>query len=147
MTRIPGATKVLALCVAVAVASLTLMAGARKGAQASANPQVHQMASFADQAMKGHEIYTQQCAACHQDDLSGTDMVPALAGPAFMARWEGKTGKDLFDHTRMTMPASNPGGLMSEEYLNATAYILQSNDITPPQDLTLDNLASIAIHK
>ena len=147
MTRISRVAKALTLLVEVVAASFALVARARGGSQAAANSQVHQVASFADQATKGHDVYTQQCAACHQDDLSGTDMVPALAGPAFMARWEGKTGKDLFDHTRMTMPASNPGGLMPEEYLNVTAYVLQSNDITPPQDLTPDNLASVAIHK
>ena len=103
--------------------------------------------SFADQASRGHSTYTKQCAPCHQNDLNGTDMVPPLAGEVFLARWDGKTAKDLLERTRTTMPASNHGGLIPEDYLTLMAYILQANDIAPPQDLTVDNLASVTIHQ
>jgi len=131
----------------VTLISFLITGAATEVSRASVSSQAIRVASFADQAGRGHSTYTEQCSTCHQEDLSGTDMVPALAGSAFIARWDGKTAKDLFSQTSMTMPASSPGSLTQQEYLNVTAYILQANEITPPQDLTVDSLSSVAIHQ
>jgi len=147
MIRVLETMRGFVLFAVVAVISFSLMGEATEGSHVSANSQISRVASFADQVGRGHSTYMEQCSTCHQEDLSGTDMVPALAGSAFMARWNGKTAKDLFSQTSMTMPASSPGSLTQEEYLNLTAYILQANDITPPQDLTVDSLASVTMHQ
>lgn len=101
--------------------------------------------TFAAQATRGKDAYEQQCSVCHQSDLSGSDMVPALAGSAFMARWEGKTAKDLFDRISTTMPSNAPGSLEAPMYLDLVAYILQVNDITLADPVSADSLPKVVI--
>jgi quinohemoprotein ethanol dehydrogenase len=82
----------------------------------------------AQQAQRGHLAYTQSCAACHLDSLSGTDRNPPLAGPAFMMNWKDKTVADLYNRVRMTMPQGSAGSLSSQTYADIIAYVLQSNN-------------------
>ena len=36
--------------------------------------------------------------------------------------------QDLFSRVRDTMPATNPGGLSAQAYIDITAYLLQMNN-------------------
>lgn len=126
-------------------------AGSGAGANAGANAgvgagQSAQGATFAAQVARGKDAYEQQCSVCHQSDLSGSDMIPALAGSPFMARWQGHTAKDLFDRARTTMPTNAPGSLSPQMYLDLVAYVLQVNNLTQAGEVTASSADSISIH-
>jgi len=102
--------------------------------------------SFATQVARGKDAYGQQCSACHQPDLGGSDMIPALAGQGFMSKWQGQTAKDLYDRTRTTMPAGIPGSLSAQTYVDLVAYILQQNSRPQASEITVESLSSVALH-
>lgn len=81
----------------------------------------------AAQAAHGKDLYTQSCAACHLDDMSGSGEAPPLAGEGFADSWDGHT-VDEFDQTVLnTMPQDNPGSLDPSDALAIVTYILQKN--------------------
>lgn len=86
------------------------------------------------QAARGKAAYSQSCASCHGDDLSGRDPAPALSGNAFMTRWGGRSVGDLFDKTRTTMPTDKPGALSEQAYLDLVAYVFQANQLPAGRD-------------
>jgi mono/diheme cytochrome c family protein len=80
-----------------------------------------------DQAKRGKAQYSQTCASCHMDDLSGSGQALPLAGDAFLQVWEGQTVNDLFQLILTTMPQDKPGTLTPEATLDVAAYLLQYN--------------------
>ena len=81
----------------------------------------------ADQAARGKAQYTQNCANCHMDDLSGSGQALPLAGDAFTETWEGQTVDDLFELIHNTMPQDKPGTLSPEVTVDVISYLLQYN--------------------
>ena len=79
------------------------------------------------QAKRGAALYKEQCAACHGDDMKGSDIIPALTGEAFASSWQGKTLGDLFEKIGMTMPALDPGSLKPNQTADLIAHILSSS--------------------
>jgi S-disulfanyl-L-cysteine oxidoreductase SoxD len=77
------------------------------------------------QAARGQKIYTDSCASCHGDDLSGGGQTPPLTGKDFNMDWIDLAMSDLFDRTRGTMPADKPGTLKPEQAADVIAYLLQ----------------------
>jgi mono/diheme cytochrome c family protein len=77
------------------------------------------------QAERGQKIYTDSCASCHGDDLSGGGQTPPLAGKEFNMDWIDLAMSDLFDRTRGSMPADKPGTLKPEQAADVIAYLLQ----------------------
>jgi len=77
-----------------------------------------------DQAKRGQPLYTQHCASCHGDSLTGGEMAPPLVGGEFLSNWNGLTVGDLFERIRTTMPLSKPGKLSREVNSDITAYML-----------------------
>src|SRR4029434_3593289 len=63
------------------------------------------------QSKRGEAIYAERCASCHAPDLSGLDQAPALADEDFRTEWDGLSLYDLFERTRISMPADKPGSL------------------------------------
>lgn len=80
-----------------------------------------------DQASRGKTQYTQACANCHMDDLSGSGQALPLAGDAFTETWEGQSVGDLFDLIHNTMPQDKPGTLTPDATVDVIAYLLQFN--------------------
>lgn len=70
------------------------------------------------QAETGEPLYASHCATCHEPDYF-RDVFRA---------WQGETMGSLFNVMAGTMPQSNPGSLMDQEYLDILAYVLQEND-------------------
>jgi mono/diheme cytochrome c family protein len=87
-----------------------------------------------DQAKQGKAQYSQNCANCHMDDLSGSGQAVALVGDAFTQTWEGQTVDDLFELTYGTMPPDKPGQLSPDAILEVVAYLLQSNQFPAGKD-------------
>jgi len=81
-----------------------------------------------EQAKRGHVVFADECARCHSVDLMGNDDTPALAGEAFLSKWDGRTAGDLFDRIRSSMPDDNPGQLSNQQYADVLAHILSENE-------------------
>ena len=80
------------------------------------------------QAKRGEAIYAQRCASCHAPDLSGMDQAPALADADFRTEWNDLSINDLFERTRISMPADTPGSLDRQQVADVLAFVLQKND-------------------
>jgi hypothetical protein len=81
------------------------------------------------QANRGARQYGRSCEQCHGADMSGDQVeeIPSLVLDAFMADWNGKSVKDLFDTVKRSMPKDNPGSLGTGAYVDLVAYLLQAN--------------------
>lgn len=110
----------------------------------------------AAQAERGKVAYTGPCNNCHGAKLDGAaddpDMpaTPPLAGAKFLRDWNGRTLAALYEYTRATMPANNPGYLSAQEFADIVAYMLLRSG-TPPGDDELEpdirRLATIVIRQ
>lgn len=77
------------------------------------------------QAGRGKLLSGEECARCHSESLGGGEAAPALAGEAFVGRWQN--AGELFEKIRTTMPTDSPGRLGRQEYTDILAYILSVN--------------------
>jgi mono/diheme cytochrome c family protein len=89
------------------------------------------------QARRGQNLYQEECAKCHGENLGGGESSPPLAGELFLRHWNGKTAGALYENTRKTMPEEDPGSLSTRQYADLVAYILSANDF-PAGDRELD---------
>jgi quinoprotein glucose dehydrogenase len=80
-----------------------------------------------DQANRGKDLYSAQCASCHGPELTGGEMAPALSGGDFMSDWNGLTVGDLFERIRISMPQNAPGSLSGQQNADILAFLLASN--------------------
>jgi mono/diheme cytochrome c family protein len=78
------------------------------------------------QAARGKEAYLKACAECHMPDLAGHEYAGALAGFGFQLKWEDASLAEVYGRIR-TMPLGRGGTLPGQEYLDITAFVLQSN--------------------
>jgi len=110
--------------------------GATRPAQADAKPtRTTQDGVYTeDQAKLGKATYSQNCASCHMDDLSGSGQALPLVGDAFTQTWEGQTVDDLFELIHTTMPQDKPGNLTPDQVVSVVAYLLQSNKFPSGKD-------------
>jgi len=133
-SSVTGSVTVLAIALAAVFAAY---AGATaRAAQTNAKPTrtTQDGVYIGDQASEGKTQYSQNCAKCHMDDLSGSGEAQALAGDTFTQTWEGETVNDLFQVTYTTMPPDTPGSLSPEAALDVVAYLLQSNKFPAGKD-------------
>jgi mono/diheme cytochrome c family protein len=79
----------------------------------------------AAQAGRGQKIYADTCVSCHGEDLSGGGQAPALTGKDFNVDWIDLSLGDLFDRTKLSMPADKPGTLTPEQAADVIAFLLQ----------------------
>jgi len=100
----------------------------------------------AAQSARGQKIYADSCASCHGDDLSGGGQAPALAGKEFNGDWVDLSMNDLFDRTRLSMPADKPGSLTPAQTVDVIAFLLKKGNFPPgAADLPSDAAALKAI--
>jgi len=97
------------------------------------------------QAAAGRTVYQMQCSSCHQPDLKGQGEAPPLAGSEFIEAWGRRSPRELLAFMQLTMPPARPGGLSEEEYVNITAFILQSNG-APAGNQALTAATEVAIN-
>ena len=98
------------------------------------------------QVKRGADVYSMQCAACHDAQLAGSGTAPALAGTDFMANWKDENVGSLFERIRATMPADNPGSLKRDQVADLIAFILNFNKFPLAQsDLPAETEALKAI--
>jgi uncharacterized protein len=93
------------------------------------------------QAARGQDRYRAACAACHAEDLLGAQG-PALAGPAFLDRWNGSTVLDAVQVIKQSMPQEAPDSLGMPAYVDIVAYLLKGNGAAAgASELPTDNAA------
>jgi S-disulfanyl-L-cysteine oxidoreductase SoxD len=127
---------VIVLAIGLAALFAAYAGGAARAARTDAKPTktTQDGVYTADQAKRGKAQYSQNCANCHMDDLSGSGWAQALVGDAFIQTWEGQTVDDLFELTHTTMPPDKPGELSPDATLDIVAYLLQSNQFPAGKD-------------
>jgi len=121
-----------------AALSVLLLSGAMvAAAQDASGPSIGSGVFTAAQAKRGDDAYQASCSGCHGTDLRATDAEAVdLTGPAFRAKWKGKTLGERFETIRDTMPLGNANSLGDKTYMDILAFILQFNDVPPGnQDL------------
>ena len=79
------------------------------------------------QAKRGEAIYAERCASCHAPDLSGIDQAPPLTGADFLTEWNDLSLNELFERTRISMPADKPGSLDRRQVADVLAFVLQKD--------------------
>lgn len=83
----------------------------------------------AAQAREGEGAYQAACLTCHTTNLGGSGDVPALVGPPFARRWDGRPVAELNDFMREHMPRTFPGLLNDRTYLALVSYLLAKNGV------------------
>jgi alcohol dehydrogenase (cytochrome c) len=73
----------------------------------------------AAQAVRGQQVFSQSCAACHR--------VAGQAGAALRTRWVGGGLASLFNLVSKTMPENAPGSLKPTDYAAIIAYLLSES--------------------
>ena len=102
------------------------------GAQDASGPSIWSGVFTAAQAKRGDEAYQANCSGCHGSDLHATNAEAVdLTGPAFRAKWNGRTLEERFETIRDTMPLGNPNSIGDKTYMDIVAFILQFNDVPP----------------
>jgi mono/diheme cytochrome c family protein len=80
----------------------------------------------ADQAKAGAQKYSDNCAQCHGDHLEGMSG-PALTGKLFASDKANLSVGDILTFIAVNMPATQPGSLAPDDYVQVMSYILQQN--------------------
>ena len=81
-------------------------------------------AQFAD-SVNGAMVYNMRCSGCHGGDLKGVTG-PALSGPAFASKWQGRPVTDLSRDIHR-MPPDEPNSLAGDEAAQIRDYLLARN--------------------
>ena len=95
------------------------------------------------QAARGEAVYKTSCAGCHQADLSGDGQTPSLAGKEFNGDWIDQSLGDLFDRTRISMPADKPGSLTPAAVADVIAFLLNKAKFPAGQSELPSDLAAL----
>jgi hypothetical protein len=98
------------------------------------------------QAKRGEAIYAEPLRELSRAGLSGMDQAPELASAEFRTEWNDLSMNDLFERTRISMPADKPGSLERAQVADVVAFVLQKNSFPAAQtDLpsTADLLTTI----
>ena len=137
--------------VGAALAAAVLTAAAAAGLYAQEKKSVWDGVYSEEQAARGKDEYEYNCGNCHIHDLSGDSIkdVPALAGPDFMAKWSGKSVKELLDYIATNMPQDSRGTLGGKTYADVTAYVLKVNAFPAGAEALADSprLASTIVER
>jgi mono/diheme cytochrome c family protein len=120
----------------VAVVSVVFCAAvaARLAAQEPAARRTVREAVYTEaQAERGKNVYEANCVTCHLPGLDGSANPDAgargapLVGTRFVQDFGEAKVSALFNKMRRDMPSGKPGTLTDQEYLDATAFVLQRN--------------------
>jgi mono/diheme cytochrome c family protein len=129
-----------------ALSMLLLLGAVVADAQNAPGPSISSGVFTAAQAKRGDAAYQASCSACHGGDLHATDAEAVdLTGPAFRAKWNGKTLEERFETIRDTMPLGNARTLGDQTYMDILAFILQFNDFPPGNQELVPETAKVIV--
>jgi len=96
-----------------------------------------QVAGQEASVQRGQTLFTNECSRCH---------IPAEMGARVRGSWTGRSGQELFETIRASMPAETPGSLSDEAYYDLTAYILAASAVEIEAGrMSTDALAAMTI--
>jgi mono/diheme cytochrome c family protein len=142
--------------IAARIASFVLVVATVVGRPAFADDRAAEKRSIWDgvfteaQAKRGQVAYTGPCNRCHGSKLDGAqdepDMLPSppVAGAKFLRRRDGQPLAALYEYTRATMPANNPGFLTDQEIVDIIAYMLYVGGAPAGSEELAPDLQSLA---
>ena len=129
-----------------ALSMLLLLGTLMAAAQDASGPSIWSGVFTAAQAKRGDDAYQASCSGCHGSNLHATDAEAVdLTGPAFRAKWTGKTLEERFETIRDTMPAGNAHSLDDKTYMDILAFILQFNDFPPGNQELVPETAKVIV--
>jgi mono/diheme cytochrome c family protein len=114
--------------VAVGSSTVDVRAAAGRPAQSAQSKTVWDGVYTDQQSTRGRLVAESTCVSCHGEQLTGTDVAPALQGQDFRATWSGRAVGDLFEKIRTTMPADSVGTITPRQSVDLVAYILKLNE-------------------
>jgi S-disulfanyl-L-cysteine oxidoreductase SoxD len=105
----------------------------------------HNLPAGSGTVSHGHEVFDQQCAACHGakgeggvgDQLAGGQGTLATPSPVRTVGSYWPYAPTLFDYIRRAMPQNAPQSLSNDDVYAASAYVLHLNGLLPA-DAALD---------
>jgi mono/diheme cytochrome c family protein len=113
---------------------------------------VRDPAYSAAQAERGKKVYDENCVTCHLPDLDGSDNPTAggrgapLIGTRFVQDFGESKVSALFNKIKRDMPSGRGGTLSDQQYLDASAFVLQRNHFPAGMaELTTDSATDIWI--
>jgi len=122
-------TVLIAAVIVFVVAASDAMLGAAQ-APAAKQRTVWDGVFTADQAERGRVAFAQNCAECHNTDLTGGEGKP-LTGDRFWNDWRESTVDELLDRISKNMPFSEDGSLAGtlsmSMYVDLVTHILNFN--------------------
>ena len=114
--------------------------------QSAAGPSIWSGVFTAAQATRGDDAYQASCSGCHGGNLRATAPEAVdLTGPAFRAKWNGKTLEERFATIRDTMPLGNGNSLGDKTYMDILAFILQFNEFPPGNQELVPETAKLIV--
>ena len=129
-----------------ALSLLLLLGTLTAGAQDASGPSIGSGVFTAAQAKRGDDAYQASCSGCHGGNLRATDPEAVdLTGPAFRAKWNGKTLGERFETIRDTMPLGNGNSLGDKTYMDILAFILQFNEFPPGNQELVPETAKLIV--
>ena len=102
------------------------------------------------QAMRGEQVYQDECTFCHLEDLMGDAFATPLVEDSFTFRWDGSSVGDLMTVIQVTMPADRPQTLSDEAVADVIAFLLKMNEYPAGEEelaadqAALENIAIVA---
>jgi hypothetical protein len=90
----------------------------------------------AEQADRGKIVFEKSCKNCHPPEFYSERLV----------RYANKPVNDFFEIVATTMPADNVGSLLTSEYVDVMAYILQiTGSPAGKTELSTDNMEGLTL--
>ena len=118
-------------------ATFTLLGLAALGAGCGKPPDAP--GGHGDQVAEGGLLYVAHCAKCHGPTGAGTEGSPAVVGKGALPldppptaktrKAQFRTGKDVLDFIRVSMPKDAPGSLSETQYADILAFDLKLNKV------------------
>ena len=92
----------------------------------------------------GQAVFSSRCAGCHGASGQGGAGPTIIGSGQALAKYN--TAQGLLAYISANMPASAPGSLSAQQYLEVTAYLLvQNNYVSSGQVLEVAGLVSISL--
>jgi quinoprotein glucose dehydrogenase len=96
------------------------------------------LSSSAIAQTSGEQLFGVHCARCH---------APIEIEQRIRNDWSGRDAHALFERTRATMPAAEPGSLSDSQYLDILTYLLDMTGVPRPRGpLTTASLGNVMLH-
>ncbi len=141
---VPLSLLILALVIpfVAALAPSSISPPVRAAAAGSAPPAT--LIAATEQTERGKALFGMICAKCHGQQGQGGDCPRVIGSPNGLSGYG--TAKGLFEFVSTQMPFDDPGSLKAEQYWDALAFILDANNLLPPDTiLGPENAADIKL--